>query len=177
MMLDIETMGTNLESTVLSIGAVVFTKDGAIKDEFYSGVKQDFGEDLPCTLGTIKFWSSQPSSSFAELLEDVKTGTDLPSLLKALAIFYRENNCEAVWANGTKFDLSKLEFLYNKHGVGIPWTYNQDRCMRTLRYLTKDLLGVNVYDLLPPLEGAHNALKDAEYQAKYVVKALELLNL
>ena len=175
-MIDIETLGTNTDSQVISIGAVAFTLDGDIRDRFYTGISPDYGENIPCTMGTIAFWMKQPEEARANLLQVVKEGVPEREALEELAAFISGwPGRTEVWANGTKFDLGMLEHLFRKHEISVPWSHNADRCMRTLRFITGKLYSVNVYNEIPPLENAHDALADAEYQARYVCKALEII--
>jgi L-rhamnose isomerase len=63
-----------------------------------------------------------------------------------------------------------LEQQYRNFSLEIPWKFNADRCMRTIREfagcLDVDFDGV-----------AHNAVDDAIWQAKYISKACNKLGL
>jgi DNA polymerase III alpha subunit (gram-positive type) len=179
---DIETFGTNTDSQILSIGACLFDPaTGAIGNTFNRIVKLDPNINVLATPDTIKFWLMQAATNekAVELIGKC-TGAiatnvqvlDLASILQRLSNFIASyvSGDVIVWANGTKFDIGMIEYNYRKHAIEIPWRYNSDRCMRTLRQYAGPI------DI--DFEGtAHDALDDAIWQAKYISAALAKLNL
>ena len=175
MMIDLETLGTNVDSQILSIGAVIFDiKTGDIEKEFYRTIKIEEDVNINATLGTIKFWLHQAAndSKSVEVFNKDCNTVDITLALSELEDFYKSSKCENVWANGTKFDLGMLEYQYKKYNIEIPWNFNSDRCMRTLRNFA------GVIEIASTVT-KHNSLNDARWQTKYVcaaVKKLGLLN-
>jgi hypothetical protein len=168
--IDLETLGTNVHSQIVSIGICVFKLNGDIvKGEHFRVSMPEALEHLNVTFGTLMFWLKQAETnplaiSAAFLSETVSLKV---ALRRVQEIFNTYPGAE-VWANGTKFDVGMLEYQFLKHQLAVPWKYNADRCMRTLRALTPnvqvDYKGV-----------AHDALDDAIWQAKFIAGSLTQL--
>lgn len=177
--IDIETLGTRVDSQILSVGMVLFDIDkGVIADKnsggsFYQRI--DLGEDqeVKATWGTIKFWMNQAKKDPDLHLRSNDGGNvnNLRTILHMITDFYKQNEPIRVWANGTKFDLAMLEYQFNQHNIPVPWAYNADRCMRTLKELAGDI-NIKQGDLVH-----HNALDDAIWQANYISAAFYRQNL
>lgn len=173
--IDIETLGTLVDSQILSIGAAMFNlKTGKIGPTLYIPIKIDINKHINATLGTIIFWTKQavdnPKALKGLFNSKSTNAVCMGEALCRLQDFYRINKPKTIWANGTKFDLGMLEYQFQQHYVKVPWGYSADRCMRTLR------------DFAGPLdiefEGVdHNALSDAIWQAKYISAACNKLKL
>jgi hypothetical protein len=160
-------MGEN--AIVLSIGAVVFSKDG-FSQEFYVEIdpaKYPGSVDLD----TIKFWMQQ--SAVGNLAPMAGTNT-MPQALEQFHNWLLEVAAGSpsdlrIWANGTDFDIPKLQYMYKAVGVVPPWTYSSVRDCRTI-YKTFSL-----YGLKPEKQSEHNALADCKWQAEYLVSILNNL--
>jgi hypothetical protein len=175
--IDLETLGTNVDSQILSIGLAMFNiKTGEIGETAYFPIALDNDEPVNATTGTIKFWCDQAVSNpeaLKGLLDSYAANKDVYHLgvaLRKIASFVRHNEPEGVWANGTKFDLGMLEYQFKKHQSEVPWAYNADCCMRTLRRFAGRID-------IPDGDCAHNALSDAIWQAKYISAACNKLGL
>lgn len=173
--IDIETLGTLVDSQILSIGAAMFNlKTGKIFSTLYIPIKIDMNKHINATLGTITFWTKQAVDNPKALkgLFNNKS-TNAVGMLGALCdlqTFCKINKPSTVWANSPKFDTSMLEYQFQQHDVKVPWSFNADRCMRTLRQFAGPL---NI-----EFEGVeHNALSDAIWQAKYISAACNKLKL
>ena len=189
--IDLETLGTNVDSQIISIGAVIFTMKGQIRHEFYEEISLPKDTHINATPGTIAFWLSQPDGAAPEVLTNKDAGVTMEDALRRLSHWINSylDEVEGVWANGTKFDLGMLEYQYKKFGQEVPWFYNTDRCMRTLKQLAKTKENSNSPDKLGSVheyavhyadrqagEGvAHNALYDATWQAHYIIFAYNKL--
>ncbi len=164
-MIDLETMGTNSNAAVVSIGAVSFETN--IRATFYTAV------DLEscCKLGgiidksTVEWWQRQPKS----VRDSLGVGTIEAS--EAIRIFNewfaKQGNMRSikVWGNGADFDNVILANMIKRSGAKVPWLYYNNRCFRTL----KNLLPIQI-----PFKGEkHNALNDAVYQAEYTMAVAE----
>jgi exodeoxyribonuclease VIII len=166
-MIDVETLGTNNDSQILSIGACEFTSSGAIKNKFYMVVKLEDSVHVKVTPGTLKFWATQ-GQELANLLND-PNAEHIMFVLGALSRHFNWDGA-SLWANGTKFDIGMLEELYKTNNLVIPWKYNSDRCMRTIKQFAGKI------DI--SFEGKpHHALDDAVWQALYVSIACAKLGL
>lgn len=167
--LDLETLGTTVNSQILSIGACTFTADGVIQDKFYRVIEMKDNGEVTATLATIEFWITQPAAA-VEAIFNYKDKVSLYQALTQLASWIKGKGKVEIWANGTKFDLGMLEEAYRTLKLTPPWQHNADRCMRTLRKFA----GNQQVDF----NGTpHHALDDAIWQAKYIALACEELGL
>jgi len=70
-----------------------------------------------------------------------------------------------VWGNGAAFDNVILRGAYQRAGLAAPWRWFNDRCYRTLKSLHR---GIE----LERTGTHHNALDDAESQARHLMRIL-----
>lgn len=162
-MIDIETLGLEPGSVILSIGAVKFDLDG-LGEEWSCSVDLESCQEsgLQIDANTLEWWLSQES----EVQHILTGGVPLTEALEQLSRFY--GDCTEVWANSPAFDCSHLEHAYDAVGIVQPWTYSEKRDVRTI---------VNL-PVAPDMEqdgNEHDALDDARYQAKAVIATLENL--
>ncbi|END6505204.1 3'-5' exoribonuclease [Escherichia coli] len=164
---DLETMGTNPDAPINSIGGKFF--DPATVEmgpEFSKAI------DLETSGGiidrkTIKWWAKRSREAQSAIF------TDEISLDVALRLFieFIEKNSGGrfvqVWGNGANFDNVILRRSYERQGIPCPWLYYNDRDVRTIVELG-NAIGFDVRMAIP-FEGVpHNALDDARHQAKQV---------
>jgi len=163
-MIDIETLGLEPGSVILSIGAVAFNLDG-IHDELHISVDRESCERVGMEVdeNTVEWWEDQDPQ-----VRDVLTGgMDLSDALESLSCFYGE--ATEIWAFSPIFDVAHLEDAYNRVGIVEPWDYRETRDCRTLANFPQ----------WPDLEQdgmEHNALHDARYQAECTIKTLNRIH-
>ena len=173
--IDLETLGTNVDSAIVQIGACIYdTEEDKVVDTFNAVISYPENDHINVTSGTLKFWLHQMHIN-PEAVAKVFYSPATTSLLEAfnrLFEFVKSNNkaAERVYANGTKFDLGMLEYQFKQNGIVVPWAHNADRCMRTLR----DIVGHIEFDA--PNLVPHDALSDAIWQAMYITRALDSIN-
>ncbi|ENZ9817281.1 3'-5' exoribonuclease [Escherichia coli] len=164
---DLETMGTNPDAPINSIGGTFFDPaTGEMGPEFSKAI------DLETSGGiidrkTIKWWAKRSREAQSAIF------TDEISLDVALRLFieFIEKNSGGcfvqVWGNGANFDNVILRRSYERQGIPCPWLYYNDRNVRTIVELG-NAIGFDVRMAIP-FEGVpHNALDDARHQAKQV---------
>ncbi|EOY2545427.1 3'-5' exoribonuclease [Escherichia coli] len=164
---DLETMGTNPDAPINSIGGTFFDPaTGEMGPEFSKAI------DLETSGGiidrkTIKWWAKRSREAQSAIF------TDEISLDVALRLFieFIEKNSGGcfvqVWGNGANFDNVILRRSYERQGIPCPWLYYNDRDVRTIVELG-NAIGFDVRMAIP-FEGVpHNALDDARHQAKQV---------
>jgi len=159
-MVDIETLGLERDSAILSIGAVRFDTAG-IRDTFYEIIDQRTCTDagLNVDLETLDWHLSQGTSNGRDLTD----GRELDVALNYFAEWY--GNADEIWANSPSFDCEALEYAGQQAGVEMPWHFSDERDMRTIKNLS---CAVDV-----EFEGTeHHALDDAKHQARVVSKTL-----
>jgi hypothetical protein len=91
--------------------------------------------------------------------------------LTTFAAWYKTVGGEAIWGNGSDFDLPLLGDMLTRFDVPIPWKYNAGRCCRTIMAL----LGKKMGDFGTKNALAHDALSDAIYQGREVAAAMRHL--
>ena len=160
-MIDLETLNTTPESTILTIGAVKFDPFGSeIKepkmDSFYVKVDLDSCDRIGLTTNddTIAWWAKQ-SKEAQEAAFDPDGRIDIADAFAQLYKFCW--GAKRVWANGSCFDIIICEHVFRKIGKAIPWSFWEVRDVRTAFDL-----GINPQR--PPVT-AHHALEDAWNQA------------
>lgn len=162
-MLDIETLGRSRGCAIVSIGAVEFGPDG-LGESFYRSVSLTSCEmvGLDVDAETVEWWLSQDDEARGE----ITGGIDLSNALAEFTTFYR--GADEVWANAPAFDCEILEAAYEAVALAEPWSYDEERCHRTLRAFPQ------AADV-EPVGDAHNALDDAVYQAEVAYRTLNRL--
>jgi len=160
-MIDLETLNTTPDSTILTIGAVKFDPFGSeIKepkmDSFYVKVDLDSCDQIGLTTNddTIAWWANQSK----EAQEAAFDPNDRIPIEDAFAQLYKFCwGAKRVWANGACFDIIICEHVFRKIRKAIPWSFWEVRDVRTAFDL-----GINPQR--PPVT-AHHALEDAWNQA------------
>jgi len=178
LMIDLETLGTNKKAPIISIGAQYFDVDtGKLGDTFYAVLdiadQIDTGKRLP-EASTIKWWMSQKEDAKTVFKEKSFPTEHVLSTFSEwiLKVSKASKGAKAtrkvnVWGNGSSFDITLMETLFQDFGVACPWMYYNVQDVRTFkRFVAKgekiEVAGVK-----------HNALADATAQAEYVVKHLK----
>lgn len=164
-MIDLETLGTNPDAPIISIGAVFFDIEKKILGPtFYMAldVNEQIKRGRMVTGDTIKWWLGQSDAAKKVFHEQAKLA---PQVLQTLSQWYKINNGKAfVWGNGSTFDISMLENIFQMYNLDCPWAYNKIMDVRTF----KRFVGKDAKIVIPGT--AHNALDDAIGQAKYIME-------
>lgn len=164
-MVDLETMSTQNNASIISIGAVKFwtnvMQDEFTEDQlFYQTVSlkscQKLGLDIDAN--TIEWWLQQSKEAQMALFDLRKK--DLHSALSAFAGWFPKD--ASLFGNGATFDNIILRNAFNACKVQYPVSYRQDMCYRTIARMS------NV--IVEKMEGVkHNALDDAIRQTKHIM--------
>lgn len=173
-MLDIETLGTESNSVILSIGAAFFNiETGDIGETFHRhiGIKDSIQNGLNMNTDTILWWLKQSKESQEKLVEGQQVGYSLESSLQEFTKFCWSgpmypstgsvSSCQ-IWGNSARFDCGLLQNAYNKLGMAIPWDFRKERCLRTLVSFAPDVAKDWVRT-----GTAHDALDDCRNQIGY----------
>ena len=167
LMIDLETMGKNPDAPIISIDAIFFDpQTGDMGPEFSKTIDLETAGGV-IDRDVIKRWLKQSREAQSAIMTDE---IPLDDALLQLREFIDENSGEffvQVWGNGANFDNTILRRSYERQGIPCPWSYYNDRDVRTIVELGKAI----DFDArtATPFEGErHNALDDARYQAKYV---------
>ena len=168
LMVDLETLATSPNATILTIGAVTFDPaSNKIFDKLYYRVDVDSCDRLGMVVddATIEWWGKQA----ADVKNEAFAEDNRVPIEEVIEKFHKFAwNCDAFWSHGSIFDLNILDTYYRKLNKAPPWNYWQIRDTRTLFDLG--------YDPEMPKEGIHNALEDANRQAIGVQTIYRKLN-
>lgn len=161
-MIDIETLGSNPYSAIVSLGAVMFGS-GRISKEFYQRIDPQSCVDIGLTMdvSTVLWWMKQNDLAREELNKPAES-------IGTVLLKFNDWVCGSdpeVWGNGSDFDNMLLACAYRKAQIIQPWKFYNNRCYRTIkslkRYIPIQRIGVH-----------HNALDDARSQAEHLMKIL-----
>ena len=170
-MIDLETLSTNPNATILTVGGVKF--DPYTNIEPAQGMYFRVDVDSQTEMGrdvmqdTLDWWGKQDPEIMEEALGD-KDRISIDEMIKTLNKWCV--GVDVFWCQGPLFDYAILQNLYGQMGVPVPWNYWQIRDSRTL------------FSLVPrdPSEtrtGLHNALEDCYFQAKKVQRVYKQLGI
>lgn len=177
-MTDIETLGTDSDSTIIQISAIAFDiRTGEHRARFNQIADISKNKSpLKVTGDTLKWWLKTDKELFTELLN---SGTD--SSEDVLRNFYRWliplnviNERELyLWGNGILFDNKMIQRQLESNGFRYPIYYRNDRDLRTLVELTSFKLGITEDELRAKYRDetliAHNAYHDVINQITLAV--------
>ena len=155
LMIDIETLSTGPNATIMTIAAQVFdpASTGWPDRHFYARVTPESQPNRDIDDTTIAWWATQVPEARKEIFEEVGR-RDLVDCLEELGKLIWQS--DRIWANGICFDMNILEHAFKEHGINLPWKFYHVRDART------------VYALWPdcpqPKSASHHALDDCKRQ-------------
>lgn len=167
-MVDLETMSTDSNASIIAIGAVRFwlnVKQTEFTDDqlFYTAVSLSSSQEagLHIKADTVMWWLGQDD----EARSAFKNPVTLSSALNAFSRFFPSKETY-VFGNGAAYDNVVLHNAYKAINLKYPVSYKYDVCYRTLCKLS---------DSKPPkFEGIkHHALDDAKAQTRHCMELLE----
>lgn len=161
-MVDLETLGTGPDAKVISIGAVIFDVEKELGDSFYQEISWEVSSGT-MDVGTIKFWMDQSSKGNTPPMSSVAPEWQVVSDFRTWLKDIKGSNDLTIWANGTDFDIPKLDRLLTLNNYLHLWKYNSVRDYRTVAKLFE------TYGEKPLRFGHHNALADAKWQATHLL--------
>jgi hypothetical protein len=174
-MIDIETLSTKTNAVILSIGAVKFKHDDPDSDPYDPlyllpnvDEQMELGRDVMDE--TVEFWGNVAKNNPA-VYEDTFTQEGRVSIKEVLDDINKwlVSGPDRIWGQGYGFDMTIIESLYQDAGRNTPWKFWTVRDSRTF---------LSLYNIKPGKENTthlHNALADADVQAKCVQKAYKML--
>lgn len=162
-MIDIETLGVDPTSCILSIAAVYFDPaTGSTGNTFHEYIDLQSCLDLGMTINasTFIFWMNQNDEARSQFNQCKKENIKL--VLTQLYDFLKDDQ-NIIWANSPSFDCAILKSAYKKSFNCEPrWKYYNERDLRTLTNLFP--LEEIELDISGIQKGNHNALNDCYYQ-------------
>ncbi len=166
---DLETLSTHQNGTILSIGAVKFTIPGGLTDEFTMNISpascKEYG--LHVEKSTVQWWMTQPAEVRASWQKDPQS---LPDALNGFNDWLSKNtdineirgkNMTYLMANGSVFDFGLLRSAYEATGIERGWPYWAELDLRTIAIILDTRLSKG---------NEHTALGDAKNQAQQFIQ-------
>lgn len=168
-MIDIETLSTLPNASIVTIGAIQFNRHSGHKEigemnKFYRRINYVENHDFHVDDDTVSWWIKQDRDVKYEALENTDR-ISLPQALQELSSWI--GKCEIIWANSPSFDCVILENAYRACGIPIPWKYWNTRDVRTIMDVS-NTTKTNYKE-------KHNALVDCYNQILEVKKAFKNL--
>lgn len=167
-MIDIETLGTDPDSVILTVGAVKFDpytlREPAQKTNWKLDADEQFGLGRQASESTLEWWAKQdPEIQARAFSEEGRITIDR---------FFAEFNkyvmgVKNIWCQGPQFDMVMIEDLYRQKKHHTSWKYWQVNDSRT------------IFNMMPadPRKAiqveAHDAAEDAYWQAVCVQKTFK----
>jgi hypothetical protein len=176
LMVDLETLGTNTDCPVISIGAAWFDlKNKTVGETFY--IVLDLSDQIDSRIrfadsSTIKWWLGQKDAAkkvFKDNAVPTKQALQLFAdwILKCAGSKSKSTKKCFPWGNSNSFDLVIMESLFKDYGIQCPWLYYSQRDLRTFREF------VGKGKKVEKLGTDHNALDDAISQVNYIFECLK----
>lgn len=167
-MVDMETIGTETDATIVQIGLVAFDPNTVGKFHSKANIFVDINQGRRIDPQTLKWWLGDKGNP--ELFVKLVTSPGsmaLPEALLKVSMFYNAANAQEIWANSPSFDVAILNSAYRKHTLRSPFHFRGERCYRTM----VNVLGISLGEIkerclsLGIVGTVHNALDDAVHQA------------
>lgn len=180
-MIDLETMSTESNGAIVSIGATLFDPIAGTVDNnrrFYANVDLQSCIDAGLVVdGSTVMWWLEQSDAARKHLSEPKPLHLMAALLNLSAwidTITLDKKDVIVWGNGAIFDPVLLDSAYKAVGASVPWFHYNVRDTRTVvdmygKDMFKDIKAALVRKLsLDPAFELHTALSDAILQAHYI---------
>jgi DNA polymerase III epsilon subunit-like protein len=163
-MIDFETLGTNADSVIMSIGAVKFDLNSDRMDDagFYASIsiESNLAAGRQLNEDTLLWWLRQTDAAQEVFFEPKQ---ELSAALDSFSEWWASSHSSTrIWSNGADFDIPMLSHAYRHYGWDTPWEFYNSRCVRTYKSLP-GVKGITV-----PNTQKHNALSDAIAQVRLV---------
>lgn len=168
LMIDFETLGTDPDTAVISLGACFFDLEKKqLGSSFYMAfeIDEQLKRGRSITADTLKFWMNQSGAAKKVFNEKAKPTEEV--LKTFITWIYGHGTISKIrpWGNGATFDISIIEDMFRQYGLKCPWLFYNVMDMRTFRRFVANNAKV------PKAEGVnHNALDDAKNQANFCIE-------
>ncbi len=159
-MLDMETLSTTTSTVILTIGAVVFDPmSNGIIDSIELRPEMEEQTDVynrTIDESTLEWWGKQSPDAINEAMGDHGRIPYREAMEKLAKYCW---NKDAIWSNGSVFDIMIAEHAFQQLGINTPWQFWKIRDCRTIY----DLTGISIKT---GHVTEHKAVEDAIWQVK-----------
>lgn len=174
-MIDIETLSSQSDAAVVSIGLVGFDDTDILFRQSFAILTEDWHGHIDPR--TVKWWMEQgaDAQAFSFRNPEPRMAVQAALLVQEFALNYCQQEC---WANGPQFDLVVLRNWWRRTmgADTFPVRYRAYRDCRTLWRSVEDRVQVDLSEGIQVSGVAHDPLYDAEWQARKVQKAFWILD-
>lgn len=179
-MIDLETMSSESNAAIISIGAVQFGhgKHPDASVQFYEKIHPASAESNGhVDRGTMEWWDKQDPAARTEAFSGQQTLIEtLHNFHTWIKTNFGDPEQVELWSKGADFDLVVLRNAYYAVQESYPFNFRMHRCYRTL----ENLMPPGLRNLAIQSAGLnalkHTALNDAKYQAIIANTALANMN-
>ncbi len=165
LMIDLETLGTAVNSPVVAIGAVYFDPNTGQQGETFDAAidVEDAMRYGRASGSAIKWWLGQSDAARQKVVRGRHPAPLVFEKFHEFCLKYGDN--VKPWGNGASFDISILDYAFGRIiDKPSPWKFWNVRDCRTIKELAEGIV-----TFTETLDGvAHTALDDARHQAKWV---------
>ena len=173
MMVDIETLDTEITAVILSIAAVVFDPRGIEPEtsQFSMTIEHTKQGERTTSQSTIDWWKQQDPIAYETAFGGT---TPLNMVLSEFAWWINrlQPTCTRIWAKSPDFDCSILRHACVQQNIIWPFKFWENRCVRTIMELAYPMGDFPSIELDGP---EHDALVDAKKQVIEVQHAYHVL--
>ena len=175
-MIDIETLSTQPNALILTIGAIKFNRaDRTFKDikeyeTLYVKVNKSSLYTFHIDPDTQTWWSMQSKDAQNEVFGG-ENRVNIKEALLALTKFIKGSR--SYWSNSPNFDYVILENAYRQCGLEPPWKFWELMDTRTLYNLAE--VSLKAMSTKFPSKVYHHALDDCHKQILTLYQALDIL--
>jgi hypothetical protein len=167
-MVDCETLSTHQNAVIVSIGAVKFSFEDGLKEEFLVNidVKDSVKNGFHIEQSTVDWWKKQP-------LEVRQAWTKDPQPVKESIAAFNEfigtDTKQLIWCLGAAFDFGIVRNHLERFDMKRNWAYWSECDVRTVF----TLLGIRNDKIRKTQSGYHSALEDAKAQTLTLIDAFK----
>lgn len=184
---DLETLGTDVDSTVIQIAAAEFdiTTGELVGDSFESCLDLAYCQDIKVSGSTLSFWLKDKHNQ--QTLQEILVNGKYCSESQMWNAFYSwlikksiECNGELkLWGNGISFDNMIIRHHLGKERYSQAVKFWNERDARTLvdMYCRKANISDRDFKNSIPNENKHDAMSDIIWEAKFLSAAYNGLNI
>jgi DNA polymerase III epsilon subunit-like protein len=171
-MVDIETLSTRNNASIMTIGAIKFDSSSVLDiddaDKFYMRVDYKSNEGRHIDINTVAWWMDQEPKAKNEII-DKNDRFPLEEVLTKFNKWFEGSTF--LWSHGATFDIPIIQGAMDECGIQSNWKFYNCRDTRTLY----DIGGVKQYQL--PHVADHLALSDCHRQIVGVEMSMKNLGL
>lgn len=169
LMIDIEALGLQEDTVVLSIG--IFNMDSDVRAIIIPSLEEQERTGRTINVSTVQWWMEQSEEAKRVFSQNPFNGGRLSCAAAAETLMDFIDMADEIWANGVDYDFKILSHFVRQYAPERKWPYWQQMDYRTIKSMFKGR-----FDHTTVERGvAHDALADAVYQGECLKRILATL--